>query len=68
MASGIPGFAQDLADECSADVVGFGDFGEGQAALTIAQNSSPVDVEWTPADVSPFQLGSPHAGTDTFDD
>lgn len=48
--------------------MGLGDLGQTHAAGSIAENGRSVDIEWTAADVSAFELGAPHAGAHPLDD
>ena len=48
--------------------MGLRDVGQAVAAVAVAEDSNPVDLERTPADMPALQPGPAHAGTYPFDD
>ena len=48
--------------------MGFCDIGQAVASVAVPEDSNPVDLEWTLADMPALQPGPPHAGAHPFDD
>jgi len=48
--------------------MGLGDLGQAVAAGAVLEDSDPIDVEWTPADMSALQPGAAHSCPHPFDD
>ena len=48
--------------------MGLGDLAEAVASSPIAQHSSPIYIQWPPADVPTFEPGPAHTSADPLDD
>jgi hypothetical protein len=48
--------------------MGFRDLANTLTMLAVTQNGSVIQIKWTAADVSAFELCAPHAGANALDD